>query len=1052
MKVTKLTLTFVLSCLICPVVYGQITGATFSGIVGDSTGAMISDAQVELTNLSTSVHTIVRTNASGLYVASNVPPGAYKVTISARGFSNTQTNVTLTVGANQVLNATLNAGSATETIMVTSQEPTIELASSSISNEVDATTIRELPLNGRDWTQLATLQPGVQGLQALQPAPQGGYGRGNRGYGAQLSISGGRPQQNNYRIDGISVNDYSNSGPGSVLGASLGVDAIQEFTVVSSNYSADYGRTSGGVVNAVTRSGTNKIHGSAYEFARNSAMDARNYFDVTKPLFSRNQFGAAVGGPIRKDRTFFFANYEGFRQSLGVTSTNNVPTQNARNGMLQSGTVTVDPAVVPFLKLWPLPNGVVTGDVGVYKIAASQATNENFVTARVDHNFSTSDSLFGSYQFDKALLELPDSLNDVIRGNQTNREFGTLEERHVFSPALVNTARAGINRVVAHNSYSVSAVNPAAGDKTLGSVPGRYAPGIGVTGITGFQGGLGTPPQYDWTWNSFQAYDEAFFTKARHNLRFGFSFERDQDNVWGTIGLGGGWSFASLQNFLTNHPNTFGAQLPGTVTERGFRQSIVGAYLQDDFRWRPNFTVNLGVRYEISTVPTEVHNMQTSLQSPSASTAQIGGTLFSNPTLRNFEPRLGFAWDPFGGGKTSVRGGFGIFDVLPLVSEYAIAEIAASPYTLYGTTSSVPGGSFPSGGVALLSAPSTRRTMYVQSNPPRNYVMQWNLSLQHQLGSTLTGTLTYVGNRGVHQPFRADDINIVLPTSLTSQGYLWPTPRGSGTQMNPNFGRIDNLSWTSNSLYDALEAELTKHMSQNWQLHASYTWGKAIDQGSASTIGDPFASSISSLYFFDPKLRRGLSDYNVAQNLVIDTTWTLPSFHSMPAVASAVLGSWELGGIYQARTGLPFTPVLGGDALGLNSNDPWDFPDRLFGAGCGNPVNPQNASNYIKLQCFAFPNPGTRLGNNRRNSVIGPGLSDLDFTLFKNISVKRLSDSFNVQFRAELFNILNRANFLSPIDNSALFDQSGNPVAFAGAIDSTSTTAREIQLGVKVTF
>ena len=644
---------------------------------------------------------------------------------------------------------------------------------------------------------------------------------------------------------------------------------------------------------------------------------------------------------------------------------------------------------------------------------------------------------------------MPDSLNDVIRGNSTHREFGSIAESHTFTPDFLNTVRGGFNRVVANNSYSVSAVNPVAANHSLAAVPGKFAPSIGITGITGFAGGLGTPPQYAWTWNSFQGYDDAFLTKGRHALKVGLSFERDQNNVLGTIGVGGGWGFSSFSNFLTNIPSSFSAQLPGTETERGFRQSIAGAYVQDDVRWRPNLSLNLGLRYEMATVPSEVNGRQVSLRSPTDATSHIGATLFSNPTLRNFEPRVGFAWAPFSDGKTSVRSGFGLFDVLPLTSEYVIAEIAAAPFTNTGSVVPPPSGTFPAGGLGLISVSSALRGIYVQPNPPRNYVMQWNLSIQRELISTLTGMLAYVGNRGVHQPFRADDINIVLPT-LTPQGYEWPAPAGSGTRMNPNFGRIDNLSWSSNSFYDAFEAQLRKQMSHNWQLQASYTWGKAIDQGSASTIGDPFGNSISSLSAFDPTLRKGLSDFNVAHTLVLNSTWTLPSFHSLSGAASAVLGGWELGGIYQVRTGLPFTPLLGGDPLGLNSNDPFDYPDRVSGPGCTDPVNPGNVNNYIKLQCFAFPSPSTRLGTTRRNSVIGPGLSDLDFSLFKNNRIPRVSENFNIQFRMEVFNILNHANFQAP--NNTLFDQSGVPVPGAGEITSTTTTAREIQFGLKVIF
>lgn len=315
----------------------QVTGARLSGTITDSSGAVIPRAEVSVTNVATAVSRVVTTNADGLYTAPNLLPGGYDITISAPGFSTeVRAGITLTVGAEQVLNVTMKVGQATEKVEVTGAAPAVQLATSSLSNQVNSTTVRELPLNGRDWTSLAALQPGISSLGAVQQDPSQSYNRGNRGYGVQLAISGARPQQNNYRVDGISVNDYANGGPGSVLGGSLGVDAIQEFSVLSSNYSAEYGRTSGGVVNAITRSGTNQFHGDAYWFLRDEDFDARNFFDTNRPPFHRNQFGASAGGPIRKDRTFFFGDYEGIRQALGVTSKNHVPSADARNGIIHN--------------------------------------------------------------------------------------------------------------------------------------------------------------------------------------------------------------------------------------------------------------------------------------------------------------------------------------------------------------------------------------------------------------------------------------------------------------------------------------------------------------------------------------------------------------------------------------------------------------------------------------------------------------------------------------------------------------------------------------------
>jgi Carboxypeptidase regulatory-like domain len=488
----------VLTLVICAPASAQVAGGTLTGTVSDTSGAVIPNVQITIRDVATGVVRTVSTDSAGFYTAPNLLPGTYEVIASASGFATqVRSGITLTVGAQQELNLILRVGQATEKVEVTGEAPAVQLAGSSLSNQVSATTVRELPLNGRDWVQLATLQPGVTSTSAIQPAISGNASsaRVNRGFGNGLTISGARPEQNNYRVDGVSVNSYGNGSPGTVLGGSLGVDAVREFSVLTSNYSAEYGRTSGGVVNAITRSGTNQFHGDVYEFLRNSSLDAANFFDnfnsLEKAPFRRNQFGASAGAPIRKDKTFVFGDYEGLRQSLGITNTDLVPSLNARNGILADGTtVTVDPQVEPALALWSPPNGTVFGDTGIYSFAGQSVTTENFVTARVDHKFREQDSVFGTYQYDKALTTLPDALNDVLVGQRAFRQFIALEESHIFSPQFINTVRGGFNRETARGGYGVSAINPAAADPSLAAIPGYHAPQIFVPGLTTFNGGL----------------------------------------------------------------------------------------------------------------------------------------------------------------------------------------------------------------------------------------------------------------------------------------------------------------------------------------------------------------------------------------------------------------------------------------------------------------------------------------------------------------------------------------------------------------------------------
>jgi hypothetical protein len=1061
-------------------VWAQVTGATLFGTVVDASGATVPQAQISIRNVSTAITTTATADSSGFYTMPNLLPGSYEITVSARGFTTEiRRGITLTVGAQQVLNFRLNVGSIAAKVEVTGAAPAVQLGTSNIGGVVTPRAMVDLPLNGRDWTQLATLQAGVSVVATQQPLSNAAA-RVNRGFGNSVAISGTRPQANNYRLDGISIVDYSGGPPGSVLGVALGVDAVAEFSILTANSSAEYGRTSGGVVNAITKSGTNQFHGDAYWFLRDEDFDARNFFDKQIAPFHRNQFGGSVGGPIQKDKTFFFADYEGFRQALGTTAVDNVPSQDARNGILHNAdgsttVIKVDPLVQPFLAFWPLPNSglIGTGNTGHYLTVINAVSHENFVTARIDRKLSDKDSILGTYLYDPALVESPDALQTVLSSNNSGRQTVALEETHIFSPSLVNSVRFGFSRVSANSAKTLSLINPLAGDTSLGAFPGQGPPTISVPGLTAFGGGKGALSTIFHHWNSYQVYDDAFITRGLHSLKFGFAFELMQDNVLSSQRPDGSFTFPSLVGFLSNQPTTFQGGVPGSFTPRGERANLFGGYLQDDWRLRPNLTLNLGLRYEASTVPSEVQGKLQNLQVLTAvPPGHLGSPLFNNPTLRNFEPRVGFAWDPFHDGKTAVRGAFGIFDKLPILDEAYQLYTACAPFATFITGTGLAMGSFPTGAAALGKVlPSTLRYCYAQPNPKRNYVEIWNLNVQRELTATTTMMVGYVGNHGVHMVNRNDSYNMVIPTA-TSQGYLWPSPIGSGTLLNPNAGAILGLVWGGTALYDALEVQVTKRVSHRFQVQGSYTWAKGIDTGSANTVADPYTNSITSLLWFCNSCRRGLSDFNIAHRLVANYLWDLPSPNNWGVIASHFLGGWEMGGIILAQTGVPFTPLIGGDPLGTRSSDPFGYPNRVSGPGCGSPVNPGNPNDYIKLNCFALPiappslaaqcSPfgfpsapiaGTCanfLGNAGRNSVVGPGLVNVDFSLFKNNYIPRFSETFNVQFRAEFFNIFNRANFAAPIDNETLFTQAGTPVSGAGAIDQTATTSRQVQFALKV--
>jgi hypothetical protein len=1124
-----------LAVLLAPA-YAQVTGATLSGTVRDQSGGVLPAANISIRNVATGVTRALKTDTAGFYSAPNLLPGSYEITAAAPGFSSeVQNGVVLTVGAEQVLNFALQVGQVTQAVQVTAEAPTVQLASSAISAVVSATTVRELPLNGRSWTDLAALQPGVSGVNAIQTDFAAGGDRGNRGFGSQISVAGDRPEQNNYRLDGVSINDFNNAAPGSVLGGDLGVDAVQEFSVLTSNVSAEYGLTSGGVINAITRSGTNQFHGDAYEFLRNDALDAPNFFEnaggIKKASFRQNQFGVSAGAPILKDKLFIFGDYEGIRYSKGIPTSITVPSNAARQGILCSAPDSgncpgpspipggVDPAAQKYLPFWPVSTNILPGsdgDLAAFTFSAQRIVTENFFTIRLDDKLSQKDNLAGTYLYDFTPYSSPDGLDAVLVNSNTHRQIVSLEETHTFGSALVNSARVGFNRLFELNDKGVGAINPLASDPSLAAIPGQFAAHVLVgSAIDQFTGGVNGNTNTVYGWNSFQGYDDAFWTHGTHSMKFGGEVERMQLNRLGFTDPSGVFTFSTLSDFLINNPHRFTGENHASVREQGLRQTIFGLYAQDDWRFRPNLTVNLGLRWEMATVVNDnrggiVNLINLTDTAPLCGTfipgCAPGGPLFGNFTRHNFEPRVGFAWDPFHNGKTAVRGSFGVFDILPMAYQYIASSTKQFPFVISGAANPGPG-SFYTGAFSQLT-PKTGGAANIERYPHRSYVMQWNLNVQRELARNLTVMAGYVGSRGVHEPFRSDDADIVLPT-MSSAGWLFPQVASDGnggslqcvgstatiscptttgnppSRINEGFGSIAFLHYEGNSFYNALEVAVQKAMSHGVQFQTSFTWGKSIDTGSATGHGDQFSNSISSLPPYDLRALRARSDFDIKRSLVVSLTWQVPSPKSLSGPAGWVTNGWEVGGIYKVSDGIPFTPTwgTGGDPQGLLNSDDWAFPNRLNTPGCATATNPGNPNNYIKTQCFtvptapdmafwnancdptppnAQPNTGTFTppllqcfnlrGNSGRNTVTGPGLMNLDFSVIKNNSIKRISESFNVQFRAEFFNVLNRANFALPsiaLFRTDIFDGTGTPSPTAGVLTTTATPGREIQFALK---
>jgi Carboxypeptidase regulatory-like domain len=1089
----------------------QAVGATLSGVVADSSSAAVPNAKIAIKNDATGDVREATSNEDGLYSAPNLLPGTYDINVSAQGFSSVvQRNVTLTVGAEQALNFTLKPGQVSQSVEVTDILPSVQTNSSAVSATVDSTTMRELPLNGRDWTSLATLEPGVAKIPN-QVTTAFSANKGNRGFGNQLTDSGHRPNENSYRYNGIIVNDYSNAAPGGATGLNLGVDAVQEFSVVTTGYTAEYGRTSGAIINAISKSGTSSFHGDGYFFDRDKIFDAKNYFDPPGPIpsFRRIQFGGSGGGAIIKDKTFIFGDYEGVRQDQPASQSIHVPTMEARNGLLcvAAGTdpcaslnqVTVSPSIVPYLALWPCPLSCQTAtnsDTATLNVALAGIAKENYFTVRVDQKISNSDTLAASYFFDSGPQTQPDPLQNAIHQVFSRRQMGSVEDTHIFSAQVVNTIRIGVNRVIGDINTPISG-DGVATDGSLAIAPGAKAtPQISVAGLTTAIG-LGGLNRFTHAWTSYQAGDDAFITRGTHQIKVGFAFERMHYNILEQLSPNGRMNGYTLANFLMNAPDKLNALAPGGSNEVAIRESLFAGYIQDDWRARSNLTVNLGLRYEATNKPNDANNRIqeiTTLSNCSASPTacgpvHVGSFIATNPTLKNFEPRIGFAYDPFRNGKTAIRGAFGMFDVLPLPYEFGLNTAATSPFQIIGNDPNAMLGT----GVTdpnVSFDPTKVRNRYVQQDPKRALVMNWNLNVQRELAPGWTVLLGYLGSRSVHLSVAADDINLVPPVN-TSAGILIPA---GGTAINPNWAGgtggsgIRPVLFDGAASYQSFQAQLKKTMSHGVQGQLSYALGNCKDNSSAPVTGDTYANSIAVPLLLSQSYRHGPCDFDIRHVMSASVIWNIPG--PKDGAMSYALGGWEMGTIVTVTSGSPFTPTVGagGDPLGTGFNGDFSMDYASIVKGC-NPI--QGGVNYLNTSCFTLPNApaafaaancipndpvaqtgfynttltppsgnvfcSNLVGNAGRNSFYGPRLATVDFSVFKNFRVTRISEAFNVQFRAEFFNILNHPNFQAPNfltdnNNNSIFDQTGALLPAAGVLGSTTTSSRQIQLGLKVVF
>jgi outer membrane receptor protein involved in Fe transport len=1019
----------------------QNVGGSIQGIVADATGAALPGVTIVIRNIATGDSREIATDDQGRYIAPVLPPGEYELRASVQGFQTVERRgITLVVGQVAVINVTLGLGAVQENLTVTGEAPPVQLTSGAVSGVVTEREIRFLPLNGRSFQQLALLQPGVQAALAAGNDVVGGRT-------PKISINGARPEQNNFLLDGTDINNVYNKTPGSAAGVLLGVDAVLEFQVLTNAYSAEFGRSAGGVINAVTRSGTNTIHGSVFEFHRNSALDARNFFDPPsqpKPDFYRNQFGASGGGPIARDRTFFFGAYEGLIERLGVTGLTAVPDDNARRGILPTGPVPMHPAIPQYIELlFPRANGrSLGGGAAEYLFSDTQPTDEHFGQARVDHRFSADDSLFVRVTHDRASVDrIPADKPPIsIILERTRNTYVTGEHQHVFSASTLNILRLGLNRSVslADNLRTID-IPP-----SMSWIPGDPFGYLTIRGLVTEMAGDFRLPRDD-RLNNWQMSNTMVLVRGRHSARIGAQAQYLQFDQHTTSQVGGIVNFASLENFLRGTAISVDFAVPGKIDpDRKYRQWLFGAFVQDDIRLSSRLSANLGLRYEFITTPTEADGKISNLRNVTDLELTIGDPWHDNPSLKNFAPRIGLAWDPAGDGKTAVRGGFGIFHDEILPKYYFFSGSLNPPFT---TRTSIPNPPLPN--VLANFNPNAfirAQLQTVNYDLQTPYMMQFNASVQRQLAGDWDVMAGYVASRG-RNLIRLGDANLA-PETMVNGVKTYQPQLG---RRNPNFTGIWQRVTDAESTYNALQIGVNKRYSQGWRVQASYTLSKSEDDASGINSQD-FSNVVQyGLDWYDPKFDWGLSAFDARHNLTFNGSWDIPAFRISNGVLAAIFKGWQLNNITTLRSGHPFTIQLGFNRSGNLNTTGFSMHERPdIVPGCDPVLG--GPDRYWDINCFAMPAANTR-GNAPRNSVIGPGLVAVDLSLVKNVG---MGGTRHLELRLEAFNLLNRANFAVPSGRVAFtgVNADGTPAIAPtwGRITSTVTTSRQIQLGAKFVF
>ena len=1043
-----------LTCAACVIAAAQVTGS-ISGTVTDSTGAGIPRAAVTVTEQATAQARTLVTDDRGTYRTLALPVGRYEVKVAQDGFKTAvRSGISLVVGQDAVADVTLEVGAASQQIAVTAEADLVNVSTTEISGLVNEQQVKDLPLNGRSFDNLITLNPGTANTTSNRSATSTGGGQGNN-----FSVSGNREDFNIFLLNGIEYTGVSTADviPGGVSGQLLGVDAVREFNVQENTYGAEYGKRPGGQISLVTMSGGNQFHGSMFEFLRNNVFDARNFFDQkSTPPFKRNQFGGSAGGALKKDKTFVFGSYEGFRERLALSSVAIVPDDNARQGYLPGpgGTknfVGLAPGIAPFFALWPVQNGPELGGGAALSYAnPSQSVREDFGNIRVDHTISGRDSLFGVYTIDDGISNTPGANALQTTLSVSRSQVLSLQETHVFSPTMLNTYRMGFSRAAWHLDGS-----PVVNDPALAIVRGQNlgaiaigGSGLGNGGSFSGAGASGSQQVETIHRNLFTYADDVNLIRGIHQFRAGVWFQRVQSNDDAADQRNGVASFADLQHFLQGQATQVVATL--SPVEIGWRQFAGAWYAQDAIAVRSNLTVTVGLRHEFNngwnSPRGEASNFVFGPNHALLTQPVVGTSVYSqNKAKLLFGPRAGVAWSPFGGSKTAIHAGFGMYyqqldyigsccDAAPLGTNNQKVTLAPAVFpVVLAPGEPIPGAKIsPSGIQPDLRMPT---------------VEEWTIKIDQAITMNTVLSVGYVGEHGYHL-LNTADVNAAIPTILPNGTKFFPP---KSPKANPNLGNARYELSNANSSYNGLRLDLTHRFSQGLQFRVNYTFQKSLDSHSASFLANAGVGGTTTIMDpQNPKLDWGPSNFNVARRLAGNLSYELPfgagkkHLSGSGGLVNALLGGWQVNTILSAQSGFPFTPLIGFNQSGNGDTRNPDRPN-LNPSFSGSIVtgNPQQ---WYNPAAFLLPLAGT-YGNAGRGIIEGPGILNLDGSVFKSFRVR---EKVGLQFRAETFNLLNHSNFGLP--NITTFTSSGAISPSAGLISYTSTSSRQIQFGLKISY